>query len=404
LQRELDRGMPDAQLVASPFGQGPPVDAPISYRVVGPDPDRLRSYGEQLRRIIASVPGVLHSRATIAGGEPKLWFRADEAEAALAGLDLRRIADQFQFNLEGAIGGSVLEDLEELPVRIRYARQDRVDPYQLASMQLVPGTPLGERGWVPAAALGELELAPEPSAVTRRNGERVNHVHAWLAPGVLPMEVSRAILERLPGEGFELAPGYRLEIGGDSEEQGRAVASLMQWLPVLAVLMVATLVLSFRSGTLAALIGVVAVLSVGLGLFSLWLAGWPIGFNPIIGSAGLVGVAINGSIVVLAAIRADTQARSGDVDAIVRCTGEASRHILATTLTTTGGFLPLLLFSGGAFWPPLAVVIAGGVGLSVILSLVFTPAAYAFLFGRHSRRKVGRQPLADSRPVVSVEL
>jgi multidrug efflux pump subunit AcrB len=54
----------------------------------------------------------------------------------------------------------------------------------------------------------------------------------------------------------------------------------------------------------------------------------------------------------------------------------ATRHIVSTTLTTVGGFLPLILFSGGDFWPPLAVVIAGGVGLSMPLGLVLTPALY----------------------------
>ncbi|MEA3278864.1 MAG: hypothetical protein U9Q81_26940 [Pseudomonadota bacterium] len=48
----------------------------------------------------------------------------------------------------------------------------------------------------------------------------------------------------------------------------------------------------------------------------------------------------------------------------------------STTLTTIGGFLPLLFFSGGDFWPPLAIVIARGVGLSITLGLVFTPAVY----------------------------
>jgi multidrug efflux pump subunit AcrB len=59
----------------------------------------------------------------------------------------------------------------------------------------------------------------------------------------------------------------------------------------------------------------------------------------------------------------------------------ATRHILTTTLTTVGGFLPLLL-SGGDFWPPLAVVIAGGVGLSIFLGLFFTPALYRLTLGR----------------------
>ena len=64
---------------------------------------------------------------------------------------------------------------------------------------------------------------------------------------------------------------------------------------------------------------------------------------------------------------------------IVRETIGATRHIVSTTLTTVGGFIPLLLFTGGDFWPPLAIVIAGGVGFSVTLSLLFTPAVYRWL-------------------------
>ncbi|MEZ5584897.1 MAG: efflux RND transporter permease subunit [Candidatus Competibacteraceae bacterium] len=162
------------------------------------------------------------------------------------------------------------------------------------------------------------------------------------------------------------------------------MAQLMTYVPVLVALMIATLVLSFRSVLLAGVIAAVALMSVGLGMLSLWLSGFPLGFNPILGSAGLVGVAINGAIVVLAAIRANPQARAGEQEAIVQETVDATRHILATTLTTIGGFLPLLMFTGGDFWPPLAVVIAGGVGFSVILSLLFTPAIYRLCYKGHA--------------------
>ena len=114
-------------------------------------------------------------------------------------------------------------------------------------------------------------------------------------------------------------------------------------------------------------------------MLSLWIGGYARGFNAIIGSVGLIGVAINGTIVVLAAIRANPDARAGDADAIATETMGATRHILSTTATTVGGFIPLLLFTGGDFWPPLAIVIAGGVGFSVTLSLIFTPSAYRWM-------------------------
>ena len=185
-------------------------------------------------------------------------------------------------------------------------------------------------------------------------------------------------------------------MAGDSAEQQRAVAQLLTYAPVLATLMISTLVLSFRSFTLAGLIGVVALLSVGLGMLSLWAGGFPLGFNPIIGTAGLIGVAINGSIVVLAAIRANPAALAGDRQAIIDETVGATRHIVATTLTTVTGFMPLLLLTGGDFWPPLAIVIAGGVGLSGLLSLLLTPVAYALL------HRV--QPLPTQRPPGAVDV
>jgi multidrug efflux pump len=312
---------------------------------------------------------VTHTQASIRGGEPKLWLDIDEQRARLSGLTLSDIATQFQAALDGRVGGRVLEDLEDLPVRIRYAHSDR-DTLRL--------TVAGSDVWIPSNALGTVRLTPQLQGITRRNGERVNEINGCLRQGALPIEVTSRVLAAIDEGALALPPGYRIELAGDSAEQQRAVSQLLTYVPLLATLMVATLVLSFRSFALAGLIDVVALLSVGLGLLSLWVAGFPLGFNPIIGTAGLIGVAINGSIVVLAGIRANPAACAGDSRAIVDETVDATRHIASTTLTTVAGFMPLL-FSGGDFCPPLAVVIAGGVGLSGLLSLVLTPAAYLLM-------------------------
>ena len=73
--------------------------------------------------------------------------------------------------------------------------------------------------------------------------------------------------------------------------------------------MPASLVPSFRSFCIAGIVGAVAVLALGLGVLPLWASGHPLGFNLILGSAGLAGLAINASIVVLAAIRPQPRAR-----------------------------------------------------------------------------------------------
>ncbi len=371
LQPVVDERFPEAQIIVAPFAQGPPVDAPVGFRIVGPSLAVLAERGEELRRIMYATDGITHTRTSLSS-RAKLSFAADQARAERVGLTLDDIAFQMQGNLEGFTGGSVREDLEDLPVRIRYDDDVRGSLADIASMPLLAGD-----RWVPANTLGAMQVEPESGSITRRNGQRVNVINAWVRPGVLPIEITNEILDRLDAEGFTLPPGYSIALEGDSDAQQDAVGNLMIYLPILIMLMVATLILSFRSASAAGIVGLVAFLSAGLGMLSLWLGGYNLGFNPLLGSAGLIGIAINGSIVVLAALRADADASEGTVAAIVRVTMQEARHVLATTATTIGGFLPLFVLTGGEFWPPLAVVIAGGVGFAVILSLLLTPAIFA---------------------------
>ncbi len=301
LQRELNERFPAAQIVVRAFGQGPPINAPVSFRLVGPGTDQLRLLGEEVRLALSKHPGVTHSQASVGGGKPKLWIDLDEQKVRLAGMSLTQVADQFQSQLEGIVGGTLLEDIEELPVRVKLATETQSDLDLIQSLKIIAPT---TQEWIPITALGAITLKPEVTAITRRNGERVNDILAYLYPGVAAIDVSDAVLRTLEKQGFSLPAGYRLEVAGDAQERQNAIGLLLTYLPVLITLMIATLILSFRSVALAGLMGMVAVLSAGLGMLSLWLSGFPIGFNPLLGIAGLVGVAINGSIVVVAAIRA----------------------------------------------------------------------------------------------------
>ena len=103
----------------------------------------------------------------------------------------------------------------------------------------------------------------------------------------------------------------------------------------------------------------------------------------IVGTMGLVGIAINDSIVVLTALREDEDAASGDEQAILRVTLHETRHVLATTFTTIGGFLPLIL-AGGGFWPPMAIAIAGGVVGCTLLALIFVPSTFGWTVRRRN--------------------
>lgn len=396
VQDELLRALPGALAIALPFEQGPPFDAPIEVRVVGPDLDVLRSLGDELRNVLARSDGVTYTRAKLLGGRPKLVLEADEDAAELAGLRLGDVADQLEATLEGSIAGRILDATQDIPIRVRVAERDRASVARIASTRLlaapgaaaVGGAPnaASERGalaGVPVEAVAGFALRPELAGIARRNGERINTLQAFLVPYQLIQSSLDDFLARLDAAEIEIPDGYRLEIGGDFEQQSETQGQLASMALPLFVVMAGAIVLTFNSFRLAAIIFAVAFLSVGLALLSVWVSGYPFGFVAIVGTMGLAGLAINDSIVVLTGLRIDPRAATGDPEACAEVVLDATRHVLATTFTTIGGFLPLIFF-GGRFWPPMAVAISGGVIGATVIALYFVPPLFAWTRRRAS--------------------
>lgn len=389
LQRRMDYAFPGAQLIARQLEQGPPFSAPVEMFLYGSDLEQLHSYGEQLRAILAGVPGVTHTRTSLQEGLPKLSFESSDTELRLAGLSPAQVAAQLQTGLEGSLGGSLLEATEQLPVRVRVSAEDRASVGAVAGLHFVTQAG-GAVRMVPASALGEFRLLPVTAAITRRDGLRVNKVRGFLDAGLLPSKALAEFKNRIAASGLNLPQGIRMEVGGESKERDDAVGNLLSSIGILVVLMVGTLVLSLGSFRLMGLIFLVAGLSAGTGFVGLWLFSYPFGFTAIIGIMGLIGLAINTAIIVLTGIQEDASARLGDPDAIRRVVMRNTRHILATTVTTIVGFLPLLI-GGGGFWPPMAIAICGGVLGGMLLGLLFAPGAYLLLSRRKRRRLAGAE-------------
>lgn len=224
--------------------------------------------------------------------------------------------------------------------------------------------------------LSSLELTPSRGNITRRNGVRVNTIEGYIEAGVLPQTVLNEFKKAL--EGYSFPAGYRVEFGGEAAERDESVNSLIGNVSLVMILMVLVVVLSFNSFRLSAVIFLVAGLAAGLGILSVWLFSYPFGFTVIIALLGVIGLAINAAIVILAELRADTDALNGDSEAILAAVMSCTRHITSTTITTIGGFLPLIL-AGGGFWPPFAVAIAGGTALTTLLSFYFVPSIFTLL-------------------------
>ncbi|MEL6470585.1 MAG: efflux RND transporter permease subunit [Cyanobacteria bacterium J06623_4] len=385
LQAELTAAFPSARMLVNQLQQGPPFDAPIELRIFGPNISELRRLGLEARQILASIPEVTVTRDDLSEALPKLGLSIDEEQARQSGLTNSAIAEQLQAYLEGTTGGSILEGTENLPVRVRVTNDARADLGQIASLDLQSENGTG----LSTSAFGQFELVPELSKIARRNEQRVNIVQGYISSGTLPSVVQQAFEEKLDAENFELPPGYRTEYGGEAAEQGEAVGNLLIYVPLLAIIMVAALVLSLASFRQAVVIAFVGVGSVGMALFSLKVFGAVFGFMAIVGSLGLVGIAINDSVMVLSGLNENESAKAGDRKAIAYVVNKSTRHVITTTITTIAGFVPLLM-SGGPFWRPLAIAIAGGISGASLLALYFVPAAYALIY-RPKKQVVRRQ-------------
>ncbi|MGD1807823.1 efflux RND transporter permease subunit [Dapis sp. BLCC M126] len=239
LQAEVDTEFPDAQVMVRQLEQGPPLDAPVEMRIYGPNLKRLQELGEQARSILVQVPNVIHTRDTLSEIRPQLQLQVNEEEVRLAGLDRASLSQQLETLLEGNLGGSIIEDTEEIPVRVRVSNAQRGDISQITSLDLQPtGSSLNQNRFsatdtIPLSALAKVELQPEFSVIKRRNGRRVNLIQGFIAAGILPSEVMKGWQQQLNDSNFELPSGYWSEIAGESEKQGDAKAGLFATVPLI---------------------------------------------------------------------------------------------------------------------------------------------------------------------------
>ena len=386
LQKVLDEEVPEAQILVRKLNQGPPFTAPVELRVYGENLDTLKAIGEDVRLILAGVPHVTHTRETLQPGTPKVWLKVDEDTAKLNGISLNQFAGMLQTTLTGRESGSVIEGSESVPIRVRVADDARENLAHLSNIRLPINSDVYSTG-INVSTLAELELTTSRGAITRRNGQRVNTIEGYIEAGVLPQTVLNEFQKRL--ESYQMPSGYTIGFGGESAERDNSVNSLISNVAVVVVLMVLVVVMSFNSFRMSSIIFMVAGLAGGLGLLSVWIFGYPFGFTVIIAMLGIAGLAINAAIVILTELKLDKEASSGNVDAVVDAVMSCTRHISSTTITTVGGFMPLII-AGGGFWPPFAVAIVGGTVLTTLISFYFVPVVY-HLMTRNQRKTIATQ-------------
>ena len=391
LQDRFDREITNGRVIVRRLEQGPPFDAPVEVRISGEQLSTLQDAGEKVRQLLMACNHVTQTRSDLNDSIDQWKWTPDVALERDDHLSEDEISKFIYMNLDGVSGGETFTSGRRVPIRVTTKLTPERELAELAALPIVTPTSVetvaaeranrssDQRPTVPRLLdLGTFELKLEAAAIIRIDGERVNEVKAYVQAGILPSTVVNEFRSRLEKDPIDLPDGYRLEFGGEAEEREHAVAKLAANATVLFSLMAVTLVAIFHSFRAAFIIATVGGLTVGLGVLALDLFEYPFGFMAIVGTMGLVGIAINDSIVVLASIRAAEQGIHRDPAALAELVSGCTRHILATTITTVVGFLPLVIF-GGDFWPPLAITICAGVSGATLLALYYVPAMYCLL-------------------------
>ncbi len=383
LQRKLDDQFPGAQVLLRRLAQGPAINAPLEVRIEGPEIHVLKKLGNEVQRRLLETPGVVHVRKTLSEFVPKLWFALNEEMTHLSGLSLTKVAKQLQDSVDGVVQGSVLEETKRIPIRVMASDLKRGDVQALSSWPIIAGQGEWAEFGIPLSAYGRPDLRPVPSVIPRRNGVRVNTIETYIRDNVLPEAVLNKFKQQLKNDPLDVPPGYRITFGGESEKRSESVNKILALMGPIFVLLLVSMVMAFNSFRLSFIVVLVAIQSIGLGMLALFLSGYPFGLMAIIGLMGLIGLAINAAIVILAELQSDPEAVRGDKDSTVKTVLKTGRHILSTAVTTTMGFVPLIL-GGGGFWPPFAVVVVGGTVLCTLLSFYFVPVMFHILMKRRN--------------------
>ena len=368
LAKRLTFENPDLKIIIDKFDSGPPVDAAVEYSIDGPDLSVLRALGNKLELIIRAAPDVYLTNSELSGGAANLEFKFSESDLAMNSISGEFFINELAIASEGIEVGTMLDGNKEIPIKLRGSSNDSIRSTQYLS---VPSN----NGFDYSSNYGEFAVTNQANFVSRDAGKRQNQVAAWIWPGLLPSDTEKFLKDKIQIFRAELPPGYILEVGGEADARGKSQANIFSSAILFFVLIVISLVSALNSFRQATLILSVAGWCTGLAFLGLTLGQANFGFMGLVGAIGLAGLSINDSIVVLSHIKeahAKSPINKEDlVDVIIRST----RHVITTSATTIGGFMPLLITS--IFFEPLAWAMAGGVIGSTIIAVFYIPACYA---------------------------
>ena len=360
---------------------GPPAGADIQIKLFGPDLTVLDQYANKVQGFLKTEPGVTNVGKSIKSGTSKIVFIPDQDKMSVNGVT----ADTTGFWLRLFATGVKIDTIKLDPdLNLSEDVTLRMDSSTPNAEQIGNINIPTQYGLVPLTSLGRLELASNPTLISREGGKRTISVTASVKSGYTVPQVN-AKLENFAKNKLNLSSGYSWKTGGANEENQKSVQTIYYAMLISIILIVITMVLQFSSFRKAFIVITVIPLSIS-GVFIIFaLTQTALSFPALVGVLALFGIVVKNSILVVDKITANIKTGMEFKQSIADAAASRLEPIALTSICAIVGLIPITI--SDPLWRGLGGAIIAGLTFSGTIMLFFIPVIYYMTFKPKETKK-----------------
>ncbi|MBK7616083.1 MAG: efflux RND transporter permease subunit [Burkholderiales bacterium] len=352
---------------------GPPVPYPVQFRVVGPDVDLVRKWGEEAKAVLRANPNMLGVNDNWNERVKALRLEVDQDKARALGVTSQSIAQAGRVLLSGTTIGQYREGDKLVDIVLRQPKAEREVIADIGNAYL----PTSSGRSIPLTQIAKVDFGWEPGVLWREGRQYAVTVQGDVTEGVQGATVTAQIWPEMQKLEARMPEGMHIEVAGAVAESSKGQASIAAGVPVMGFIMLTLLMLQLQSFSRAVLVVLTAPLGIAGVAGALLLLGRPFGFVALLGFIALVGMIMRNSVILIDQIEQDRLRGVPTWTAVVEA---AVRRFRPIVLTAAAAVLAMIPLSRSLFWGPMAVAIMGGLIVATVLTLLALPAMYAAWF------------------------
>ena len=350
---------------------------PIQIKIFSNDPALLEQLGPRTGDAIGKLAGVVDvrngSENTFSG--PATNFQINPVVAGRLGFTPAEVAEDATAILDGVTTADpLISNGRPYTIRVRLGGENR------ASLETIQNTVFnsGSGHTATLGSLASVEQLPPQNEIRRENLQRMVVVTGRLEGSDLGSAMARV---RQTVAGLHLPASVRVEYGGAYEEQQKSFRDLLRVLLLALALVFGVLLAEFRNFPAPIAILISSVLSISGVILALLVTGTTFNVASFMGLIMVIGIVAKNGILLLDADEKFRAEGASPREAMLRAAQRRLRPIVMTALAAVCGMLPLALAmgAGSQMLQPLAIAVIGGLGISMVLSLVVTPLIHFLL-------------------------